>query len=609
MLKALKDFGEFIGLEKGFEAGLNNVSPGDKIVVIAIDQNGSFKVEETIEFEKDRKYPYSFYYRGKNSVTGTTGILGITPFFLTVSKLTVDKIEKSGEYIERYKKHISADTLMTNFLDYLKKHCDEIRELSTVWVYVNEFYGKTTEDIHKKFIELDVMAKRNKNIESINGKCDLCGNVSELCYPRFPFFALDVSNYNYNLTSNRPEDSRLKVCKTCEPYIVAGWKALNNLFGGQRYILVPKLRDSATNDSLRKFVQLVNNNLSSFEKLNSVLGDRKMDEEVELSFVVMRREQQKTVIEKFVPNYKTFAIGFEYESLIQGDELEYVDGKSKNVVVPEIHSFFELERLLKYFFVYTKNQRLSEYFHFYQLYNRGIPENKKMQMDSNFKHLLYIYRDNFFSFIYETNLSALNNKLLNDIGLNFLLYEIRKQRDFWDNKAETNLAFKILESFNYYYFLKHKIVGDVKMKEQILNLKSEFGKLEEENTKQGAEKRIEEIIEKDDRLVYYLIGQFIKKIDDFRGYKGKNKIFDDFVQSINRKSIKQRFAEDILQKQNYYIERLNPKAKFVFDIMANNLDKLFEYEPYEEMVISLITGYYSNDILKSSKAGGEVNGE
>ena len=43
--------------------------------------------------------------------------------------------------------------------------------------------------------------------------------------------------------------------------------------------------------------------------------------------------------------------------------------------------------------------------------------------------------------------------------------------------------------------------------------------------------------------------------------------------------------------------------------MANNLDKLFEYEPYEEMVIALITGYYSNDILKSSKAGDDANGE
>ena len=31
----------------------------------------------------------------------------------------------------------------------------------------------------------------------------------------------------------------------------------------------------------------------------------------------------------------------------------------------------------------------------------------------------------------------------------------------------------------------------------------------------------------------------------------KNKIFNDFVQNINRKNIKQRFAEDILRKQNY----------------------------------------------------------
>lgn len=609
MLEALKDFGKFIGLEKGFEAELKSVRSGDKIAIIAIKKDGSFSAEERIDFEEDKKYPYLFYYRGKNSVTGTTGILGISPFFLNVSKLTVDKIEKSREYVRRYKEHISNDTLMTDFLNYLKTHCDEIRDLSADWVYFSEFHGKTTEDIHKKFFKLDIMAKKNKNIGNVNGKCNLCRNISELCYPRLPFFALDVSNYNYNLTSNKLEDSRLKVCRECESYIAAGWKALNNLFGGRYYVLVPKLRDNASKDALEKFVRLVSsNNLSDFERFNNALGDRHLDEEIEFSFIVMRMQQQKAIIEKFVPNYKTFAIRFEYESLIQGDELEYVDWKSKKVVVRNINSFFELERLLRFFFVSDNNIFFSKYF--YELYHHTkqrmvVPKN----MDSSFKHRLFIYRDNLFSFIYETNISALNNKLLNDICLNFLLYEIRKQREFWRDNPERNVAFKIMESLNYYYFFKHKIGGDVKMKEQISSLKAEFEKLEDKNAKQEAKKKIEEIVEKDDRLVYYLIGQFIWKIDGFRRSKGKNKIFDSFVQNINRKSIKQRFVEDILQKQNYYIEQLNPKAKFIFDILANNLDKLFEYEPYEEMVISLITGYYSNDILKSSKAGGDVNGE
>ena len=618
MLKALKDFGEFIGLVKGFESELKSrVKPGDKIAIIAINRDGSFNIENEIEFEKDKDYnEYLFYYiGGKPSVTRTRGIMGVSPFFFEKQNLKPEKVKKSLRYNEFYGDIIGGkDNFIKDYLIYLEQKAQDFDSVNTDWVFFKEFAGRNTNDLHKKFVTRYPKLQRKKDVADFDGKCSVCGKDGKIRYPDLPFFAVGISNYAHNLKADHSA-FRIRICSDCEPYIAAGWKYLNDLFRGRFYALIPKLRDeTTTKDSLESFVKLVNNNLSNFEKLNNVLGEGHLGDEIELSFIVMRKEQ-KTVIEKFVPNYKTFAIRFEYESLIQDDELEYVDWESKKVVVRNINSFFELERLLKFFFVYSKNQRLSDEFHFYQLYNRGIPENKKMQMDSNFKHLSYVYRDNLFSFIYETNLSALNNKLLNDICLNFLLYEIRKQRDFWGNKAETNVALKIMESLNYYYFIKYKFIeykigGDVKtMKEQILCLKSEFEKLEDKNTKQEAKKKIEEIVEEDDRLVYYLIGQFIWKIDGFRRSKGKNKIFDGFVQNINRKSIKQRFVEDILQKQNYYIEQLNPKAKFIFDILANNLDKLFEYEPYEEMVISFITGYYSNDILKSSKAGGNANGE
>jgi|GEM_PF-4285782 len=612
MLQALKDFGEFIGLEKGFESELKRVKKGDKIAIISV-KNGLFEINEEIKYEEDKKYKYLFYYIGSNpSVTGTTGIMGVSPFFFKKQNLKPEKVKKSDCYDEVYRNMIGGkDNFIKDYLKYLEKKTQDFESINSEWVFFKEFAGKNTEDLHKKFVNSYPKLPRKKDVNDVDGLCSICEKEGKIRYPDIPFFAIDVSNYAHDLTGDLSA-FRVRICKDCEPYIAAGWKALNNFFGGRLYVLVPKLRDNATNDSLEKFVQLVNklvnNDISSFEKLNNVLGDRKIDEEIELSFIVMRKEQQKTVIEKFVPNYKTFAIRFENESLIQDDELKYVDWKSKKIQILEVNSYFDLEKILRFFFVDDKNNFFSRYF--YELYHhtkqrKVVPKN----MDSSFKHRLFIYRDNLFSFIYETNLSALNNKLLNDICLNFLLYEIRKQRDLWRNNPEKNVAFKIMESLNYYYFIKHKIRGDVKMKEQILSLKSEFGKLEKENAKQEAKKEIQELVGRDDRLVYYLIGQFIRKIDNFRGKKGKNKIFDGFVQSINRKSIKQRFAEDILQKQNYYVERLNPKAKFVFDIMANNLDTLFEYEPYEEMIISLITGYYSNDILKSSKTGGDTNGD
>jgi len=680
MLQALKDFGEFIGLEKGFESELKRVKEGDKIAILTIKDDNSFNIDEEIKYEENKEYKYLFYYVGSNSsVTGTTGIMGISPFFFKKEHLKPEKVKKSYRYNEIYKnKNLigKEDNFIKDYLDYLEENTENLgkikvsdknvpeledclnkniipeklkrmlkhrqisentiikkeedsqwsvidqgdmictikkeKEMFVIsitldWLFFKEFKGKSTLELHKKFIEIYPKLPRKKDVEEVDGICSVCGKKGKIRYPDLPFFALEINNYAHNL-KNDLLSFRARICSNCEPYISTGWKYLNSIFRGRLYILIPKLRDKATKESLRKFIQLINNtNLSNFEKLNLVLRNRHLDEEIELSFIVMKKEQQKMVIEKFVPNYKTFAVRFENETLIQGTELEYVDWESK-IEIPEIRSYFDLERLLRFFFVNDKNKYFSKYF--YELYHHSkqrkvVPEN----MESSFKHRLFAYRDNLFSFIYETSLYALNDFMLNDICLNFLLYEIRKQRDFWKVNTDINLCHKVMEGLNYYYFLKNKIRGDKKMKEQILNLKYEFEKLENEKAKEEAEEKVEKIVEEDEKLIYYLIGQFIRKIDNFRGKKGKNKIFDSFVQSINRRNIKQRFVEDILQKQNYYIEKLNPKAKFVFDIMSNNLDKLFEYEPYEEMIISLITGYYSRDILKSSKNGGEQNGE
>ena len=89
MLEALKDFGKFIGLEKGFEAELKSVRSGNKIAIIAVNKDGSFNIEEEIEFEEDKDYnEYLFYYiGGRPSVTGTRGIMGVSPFFVTTHPL------------------------------------------------------------------------------------------------------------------------------------------------------------------------------------------------------------------------------------------------------------------------------------------------------------------------------------------------------------------------------------------------------------------------------------------------------------------------------------------------------------------------------------------
>jgi len=675
MLQALKDFGNVVGLD-GFKSELQKkVNTGDKIIILNIDQNLSLKEEKRIGYdEKEYEDPYLFYYKGGNdSAITNNGVMGISPFFLMISNITEDRVNKSNEYDEIYKKLYSFDSkykqylkdnevvdkelrsalsdngiilsenakifntgkniwqikedeswlykieidkdkqlnicdfFIREFLDFLKTNAEKIKSMSeeigggkgNKWVYFNSFKGKTTEDIHKKFIGYYIKeAKQNKQIENIEGKCSLCGELSELCCPRLKFFSVGLPHYNHDFDPhNNLEHSKLRICKNCESEIVSGWNYLYNLFRGG-YAIIPKLRDKLNEKLLEEFIKIVNNNLSDFEKLNEVLKDKRMDEGMELSFIVMKKSQQKILIKKFVGNYKTFAIRFEKEYLIKDHELKYVDWESNRIDIPQITSFFELERILKFFFVNDKNYPLRKNFYFYNLYNQDLPKN----IDSNFKHSLYVHRDELFSFIYETNISTLKRKTLNEVCLNFLLYEIRKQREFWGKNAELKLPFKIMEALNYYYFFKTKILNESKMKDQIIDLKSKFEMLKEENITDDkiseVFSEIQKIVEQDDRIVYYLIGQFIRIIDNKRWRANKNTIFNDFIQNINRKNIKQRFAEDILRKQNYYIERLNPRAKLVFDVMSNNMDNLFKYEPYEEIVIYIITGYYSNNMLK-----------
>ncbi|NIQ05463.1 MAG: hypothetical protein GWO20_06965, partial [Candidatus Korarchaeota archaeon] len=97
------------------------------------------------------------------------------------------------------------------------------------------------------------------------------------------------------------------------------------------------------------------------------------------------------------------------------------------------------------------------------------------------------------------------------------------------------------------------------MKEEISKLKSSLDELGE-----AQKEELKQVIEEDERLLYYLIGQLIRKIDNFRGSKGKNKIFSSFIQNVNPRNIKARFAKDILQGQDYYLEKLTRKDKIEF---------------------------------------------
>ncbi|MFP4051361.1 MAG: hypothetical protein ACLFVB_06435 [Thermoplasmata archaeon] len=601
MLRALKQIGKSIGIEKGFEDDLLAPREGNKISVIKIKDDEINEIKK-IEYEENSDDKYKYFYAGGNAalVGGALGIGGVSPFFIDLSKIQQKKIERSDGFNDYYKRKYNDNTVK-NLLDFYKDNEEKFQKLESDWVYVKYFEGVETKERYEYFIKTYATAPQNKRIEWVEGNCSLCGKSGEMRDIRLPFFSLEVTNYNFGLASNEVDKGPLKLCQECEGEVVAGWKYLSNIFGNN-YLLIPEPRFESM-EGLDVFVDIAEANATDFEKLNNLIFEKEIYETLEFRFLVTERQQSKLNILKSVSNYYLFAKKFKDEHLILDDELKYYPQSGIDIQNRTLKNYFDLENILKFYFVNEGNYYLDDLygqtFHFYQLYNTDLPK----KMNSKFKHQLYAHRDELFSFIYETNLDALPKKSLNEIVENFLRYEFR-DHDTGNNFDPSIVRSKIIEGLNYYYFLCSKIYGESNMKNKTKELKKYFDKFEEPETKE----KIRELVNEEDNslLVYYLIGQLIGNIDDFRYKKGnKNSIFSDFVESLNRKNAKQRFAEEILQGQIYYIEKSNPKAKFVFDILADNLNNLFKQKSFSDVLIAIVSGYYGENILKSEKRGEE----
>ena len=597
VLKALKQIGEEIGIEKGFENDL--LAPReDQIISILEIKNGEINEIEKIEYDPETDDRHQYFYAGGNAslVGGTMGIGGVSPFFIDPSKIEEGKVERCSDFDKFYQEEYEDD-LVTKLLDFFKKNDDEFQKLESDWAYIKDFEGQETEERHEYFIKVYATAPQNKNIDWVEGDCSLCGKTGEMRDIRLPFFSLEVTNYNFGLASNEVDKGPLRLCQECEGKITAGWKYLNNIFGNN-YLLIPEPR-YGTMEGLDVFFKLAEENASDFEKLNNLVWERDIYETLEFRFLVTEKQQSKLNILKSVSNYHLFAKEFQHENLVLDEDLKYFPNQEIDVRIRKLENYFDLEEILKFFFVNERNYYFNELygqpFHFYQLYNTDLPND----LNPKFKHLLYAHRDELFSFIYETNPDAISKESLNEIVENFLRYELRNiDTTHFDSGTVRN---KLIEGLNYYYFLCSKILGESNMKNKTKKLEEYFEVFEEPESKQ----KIRELVNDDEnlQLVYYLIGQFIRKIDDSRYNENKNTIFSNFVESLNRKNAKQRFATEILQGQTYYIERLNPKGKFVFDIVSDNLDNLFQQKSFSDILIAMVSGYYAENIFKSKKRG------
>ena len=65
-------------------------------------------------------------------------------------------------------------------------------------------------------------------------------------------------------------------------------------------------------------------------------------------------------------------------------------------------------------------------------------------------------------------------------------------------------------------------------------------------------------------------------------------------------NIKNLFITEILKKNNYYITKLNRKGKIIFDIIENDPHLFSEKNlSYEDYILFMFTGYYTENILRS----------
>ena len=144
----------------------------------------------------------------------------------------------------------------------------------------------------------------------------------------------------------------------------------------------------------------------------------------------------------------------------------------------------------------------------------------------------------------------------------------------------------------------------------VISLKREFGKKKLVNKKkevvfeENEKTKILELTDNDSSLKYYLLGQLISYIDFLKWQSDKNNdTFSNFINNVNRNNIRKLFATEILQKNNFYINKFSKKGRFIFSILESDLDSLFDEEDgftYEDYVLLLFTGYYAENILKNN---------
>ena len=455
---------------------------------------------------------------------------------------------------------------------------------------INDFFY-----YYSKFLIL-----RDKRILDFDyGTCSICGSKG-VTYPSLECFAFrPETSFNYHADLL---NSKLHLCRKCNSSMVYAISKLKNIMGNNYLMVIPK---SKNNNSFKSFLKIANVETNKFDILNRFLIDNSNDFNFDL--MIYQKENVVMSIKKYITNYKAFLVKFEDLYLYDGGKLNYLfketlskeDIEEKN----QIRNYFDLEPIFKEFFYDINddgNFKFPNLWHFYEIFTKDISGKTGIfsGFDSNITSIFITYMNNIFDFIYELNPDALNKKMINEIVSNSIIGLEKNstiKKDYYFNK---------IKQLNYYFMLKKEFMGDKMLSdENVKSLKGILGQENKDKTIKIDYNAVDKILETDPACKYFLLGQFIKLIDDTKRSSDKKPIvFNNFISNVNRNNIRKIFVTEILQKNNFYIQKMNKKGKYVFSMLEKDIDSIFNEETgfdYEDYVLLLFTGYYTTNILNS----------
>jgi len=600
----------------------------------------------------------------------------LTPFVVSLRKITKNKIKKSRKrnkdklefvklipelkkngntLIEYYKEYgilnkVNSDIdlfyktlkneeilidLINEYYDFLYKNFDVIEALKKkiagrdpdIFLY----FALPVEYIlfnDMAYFYCKYLKQRSENVDeteinrNTSNNCQFCGSEN-ISFVKFSPIGIGFKNYNWNYINDLPS-SKLKICKNCSAYLYLAIQKLIHVF--ERYfILIPKLKTNNEDDfkfitsELNSYYNQVRSERSKFVLLNDFMSNSDYNRYFNFDFLIFdktRMGEDIDSINKYVENYKAYLANFKKKKIVlyENKKLNYLFGEKKEFKdkVSEVKNIFNVEYILKNFFIYVNDGKIKypRLNHFYEIYIKNISGKTGIFPDSDSKTVSIFgkYMHGIFGLIYELNEEALDKNMLNEISSNCLM------------NLEKNLDipyYNILRLLNYYFALKIELLGDTMLDEEnvqeIKKIFFKYGGGSKEQISEEDTNRILEIVKEDPGLKYYLIGKFLKTVDSLKWGGGKkSEVFNNFVTNVNRNNIKNLFVTEVLQKNNYYIEKMNKKSKFVFNCFENDLDSLFN-EPegfsFEDYILLLFTGYYTENILSTSfgpeKSGGD----